>query len=436
MSPPSERYVVLGLARPRAPWFAEITRWATAAVLPVEFVKCLTAEEARARLASGRRWSAVLVDGAAHGVDRDLIEAASVVGARTMVVADPRVDRDWRELGAVAVLPADLERDRLLAALAEHARPVARSLPLPDHQGVATAPPWRGRLVAVTGIGGAGASVIAAMTAQGIGTDVREHGLVLLADLALHADQAVLHDAGDVVPGVPELVDAHRLGRPEVDEIRAMTFDGGRERSYDLLLGLRRHQDWTALRPRAVDASLDGLRRAYRTVVADVDADVEGERETGSPDVEERNLLARAALSSADVVLVVGRPDVVGVHRVGSLLRELLRFGVVAERVAPVINRAPRSPRVRAELSATMARLAGPDGADLASTTFVGERRRLDDTIRDGGEWPAAVCRQLASTVDAVLARDQPPAGANAPERVVPGSLGTYADLDAESDAS
>ena len=57
-----ERYVVLGLARPRSAWFSDISRWATAAAIPVEFVKCLGPDEARARLASGRRWSAFLVD--------------------------------------------------------------------------------------------------------------------------------------------------------------------------------------------------------------------------------------------------------------------------------------------------------------------------------------------------------------------------------------
>ena len=35
----SEHYVVLGAARPRAAWFADVGRWATSAALPVEFVR-------------------------------------------------------------------------------------------------------------------------------------------------------------------------------------------------------------------------------------------------------------------------------------------------------------------------------------------------------------------------------------------------------------
>ena len=39
-------------------------------------------------------------------------------------------------------------------------------------------------------------------------------GGTVLADLCLHADLGLLHDAADVVPAVTELVEAHRVGRP------------------------------------------------------------------------------------------------------------------------------------------------------------------------------------------------------------------------------
>src|SRR5690606_17284462 len=111
---------------------------------------------------------------------------------------------------------------------------------------------------------------------------------------------------------------------------------------------------------------------------------------TGSHDVEERNLLARCTIGAADAVVVVGRPDAVGIHRLGSLLRDLHRFGTPAERLLPVINRAPRSRRARAELAHTVARLAGADLATMATATCVPERRRLDETIRSAGSWPSS----------------------------------------------
>ena len=54
----SDRFVVLGLARSRERWFSELVRWSTSAVIPIEYIKCLTADEARAVIGSGRRLSA------------------------------------------------------------------------------------------------------------------------------------------------------------------------------------------------------------------------------------------------------------------------------------------------------------------------------------------------------------------------------------------
>jgi hypothetical protein len=377
----------------------------------------------------------VLLDAGTHGIDRDLLELINASGAATFIVDDPRVDRDWMELGATAIVPHELARDDLVRSLAEHAKPVDRANPLPDTEDVPTPAPWRGALIAVTGPGGAGSSTVAAMAAQGFGDDVRQHGLVVLADLALSADQAVVHDVGELAPGLPELVDAHRLGRPDGDAIRGLIFHGGHERPYDVLLGLRRHRDWTALRPRAVAAALDGLRRAYRTVVCDVDSDVEGEDDTGSPDVEERNVLARLALGDADVVVVVGRGDVVGVHKLASTLRDLRRFGIPRERLLPVVNRSPRSPSARAEITAAVTRLALDDDHAVAPL-HLGERRRLDDVIRGGGTWPAGPARDLAGAVRVVMGRCDPvgSSATDAPSRIAPGTLGSFFDM--EGDAS
>ena len=428
----SERYVVLGLARPRAEWFAAITRWATEAALPLEFVKCLTVEELRARLTSGRAWSAVLLDARVAGVDRDLIDQGESVGATVLVIDDPRVDRPWTALGARAVLPQPLTRDDLLASLAEHARPVRRAAPRPASPTTGPTSPWRGTLVAVTGTGGVGASTLAAVLAQGFARDVTQQGLVLLADLALDASQAVIHDPGDVMPGLPELVEAHRLGRPDVDEIRRLTYSCD-DRGYQVLLGLRRHREWSTLRPKATTAALDGLRRTYRVVVADIEPDVEGEAETGSLEVEDRNLLARLTLDEADVVVTVGSPGVVGVHQLARLVRELVGLGVPPVRILPVLNRCPRSRARRAEAAAALAHLAGVEAREMASALTVTDRPRMEETIRSGGRWPEPLARQLHRAVESVLDRPLPTSGhADLATRVTPGSLGSFAPLEAD----
>ena len=436
-----ERYVALGLAHARSGWFSELARWSTSAAIPVEFVKCVTIEEVRARLASGRAFSALLVDGGLPGVDRDLVDEARACGCAVIIIDDGRARRDWSVLGASAVLPSDITRSGLLDVLESHAVAIGRGDAMPALDGPSVvAGSWRGRLIAVTGAGGTGASTAAIALAQGLGGDVRYGGLVLLADFALDADQAMLHDAGDVVPGVQELVEAHRNGEPTTSEIRSLAFSAS-GRNYHLLLGLRRHRDWVAVRPRAFDAALDGVRRAYKAVIADIDPDVEGEQECGSIDIEERNLFARAISARADVVVVVGLPGPKGLHRLVRLVDALVEHHVDPGRILPVINRAPRNPRARAELTSAFAQLVRPlvsGRTALAGPIYLAERRRLDDVVGDGARLPEALAAPLAGAVDALLDRaaaDSPSdvslrAPTPEPVPVTPGSLGAWTDDD------
>ena len=92
---PTERFVVLGLAGVRATWFADVARWATAATIPVDFVKVVSREEARARLASGRPFSALLVDAGLGALDRDLVDLAADRGCAVVAADDGRSGRSW-----------------------------------------------------------------------------------------------------------------------------------------------------------------------------------------------------------------------------------------------------------------------------------------------------------------------------------------------------
>ena len=433
----AERYVVLGVAQARSPWFREVGRWAGSAMLPVEFVKAMSVEEVRVRLRSGRSYSALLTDDSLSGVDRDLVELARDAGCAVVVVDGGRVARAWVELGASAVLPATFGREELLQVLTQVATPLARSTGAEGSPASPAEPSgFRGHLVAVTGAGGTGCSTLAAAIAQGLAADPRNLDLVCLADLALHGEQAMLHGAPDVVPGLIELVEAHRSGTPSIDEVRRLTWHV-RERGYHLLLGLRRHRDWTAVRPRAFAASLDGLRRGFRVVVADVDADVEGEQSTGSIDVEERNAIARTTLLAADVVLVVGLPGMKGLHSLLRTTREVLAVGVPGARLLPVLNRSPRGPRARSEITAAFGELLSGAGADhgVPSPVHLAERRRLDDVLRDRARLPDAWLTPVASTVQALLdAGDHAGSAAARPEDelqpVRPGTLGHWTDAE------
>jgi MinD-like ATPase involved in chromosome partitioning or flagellar assembly len=438
----AERYVLLGLALARAEWFRTIGQWATSAMLPAEFVRCVSIDELRVRLGSGRAFSGVVIDGSLPGVDRDLIALAAETSVAVLVVDDDE-RRDWRGLGAAAVMASRFSRDELMEVLAATSVPVGSATyeAAPED---AYDSPSRGRIVAVTGPGGTGASTVAIALAQGLAGGEGELGRrpparrpvgdrapqVLLVDLCRTADQAMLHDSRVVVPSIQEVVEAHRTASPPRSTLLDQTFEVP-ARGYRLLLGLRRPRHWVALRPRALESALDSLERLVDIVVADVEPDLEGEAETGSADIEERNLLARATVARADLVVVVGEPSMKGLFALVRTINELVGFGVRADRVLPVVNRAPRGPRARAELTRGVNELVsaslGSVATGLVSPLYLTDRS-VDEALRDGVALPSTMARTLARGVSAVIDRAAPREAPDprAPQPIVPGSLSAF----------
>ncbi|HUP87217.1 MAG TPA: hypothetical protein VM143_16300 [Acidimicrobiales bacterium] len=425
------RFVVLGLAQARSTWFRAVAEWANSASIPVEFVKCMSPAELRAHLGSGRAFSALLVDGALPALDRDLVDAAAEVGCAVVVVDDVRVTRDWRALGAAAVINPVFERKDLLDVLATHTARIPRGDRVPGQVGAAVGPGARGHVALVCGPGGTGVSTAAIALAQGLADDARYARSVLLADFARHAEQAMLHDARDVVPGVQELVDAHRTARPPLEQVRSFTFDV-EERGYHLLLGLRRARSWSSIRPRAFDAAFDSTRRGWRAVVCDTDPDLEGEDEGGSIDVEERHVMSRTVAAHADVAFIVGLAGMKGIHSMVRVLTELLDHGVPAPTVVPVVNRAPKAGRARAEITSAVGSLlrGRPASGAMPSPIFLPERR-VDEALRDGVRLPTSLTAPLAGAFVAVVrssATSNRTPTRDEPQLVAPGSLGRWSD--------
>ena len=101
------QYVLVGVARARERWSSDLARWATSGAAPIEFVKCLTADEANAVLGTGRRASALLLDARGPGIDRDLIATAADLGTPTIVVSDRSVHSTLAYQGYGRELPLD-----------------------------------------------------------------------------------------------------------------------------------------------------------------------------------------------------------------------------------------------------------------------------------------------------------------------------------------
>jgi len=394
-----DRWRVAGLAAPRSEWFSRLARWSTAAAIPVDFVKCLSASEVGSRLDSGEKFSALLIGADAGELSPALVAEAAAAGMAVIIVGGDSPRRP-SELRASAALAEDFGRDDLIGALTAHAQATSadRDEAAADRGSLSVG--WRGKIIAVTGSGGAGASLVAMALAQGLGSEASDRGLVLLADMALNADQAVMHDTRDTMSGLQELVEACHDGWLGRDRLAALLLEPA-GRGYQLLPGLRRHRDWTAIRRRPLEAALAGLARTYRFVIADIDADTEGESDTGAAAVEDRNRLARAVTSLSDLVVVVGVGNTLGVHSLVRTVVGLADRGVSAERLLPVINRAARHTRRASAAKALSALLQKTAAEGIAAPIFVPHYRAVEPALRDGAALPSSLCRRIAAAVAA-----------------------------------
>jgi MinD-like ATPase involved in chromosome partitioning or flagellar assembly len=418
-----QRQTLLGLVSRTASWPQRLEAWSASAAIPFTVSYCQSVAHLRARLDDGDAGRAVLLDGDLSFVDRDLFTDVAGAGGAAVVIEGTRRRRPWDALGAAAVLPDDFDRDQLRDTLEDVLAPATpAAAERREHP--------RAPVVAVTGPGGTGASVSAIALSQGLAAGRRR---VLLADCCLHAEQAMLHNAYGPQPNVVDVVELHTERTPERREMRQLAL-GVVERGYYLLPGIPRARHWSRVRAGSLEAALGSVRSAFDVVVADVDADVEGEAQGGSIEVEERNVLARTVLADAAAVMVVGQPTMKGVYAMVRALVELLEFGVAGERVVPVVNQIVADRTVRADLSRAVRHLldgaatgGGVPGAAAVGPVLFAPSVALEEHLRErdalDDAWPAL----LAGAVIAVLDRAPTPRPIGAPpEPVAAGSLGHW----------
>jgi hypothetical protein len=305
-----------------------------------------SSEGAWSALTSGRRYSAMV----AFGVDCTL--AATAVGLGVPVIEVTRHSPPAELAAAIAALaaPVSLVDDPLTLGPASVFRS-PRSSPSRD-----------GRLLAVCGPGGTGASSIAAALAEAFarpspapdrpaallspapdrpaappsaGRRAAVGRRVLLADFARRGDQAFLHGLEDPPRGLLQLVDCGRYRQITAADVRRHTVARS---GFRLLPGLRRPGHWTAISPSGFDQLLLLLAALFEVVVADVTGDFEGEADSGSCDVEERNHMARRTAGVADIVVVVGVPGANGTRRLAQAVDDLLNLGVDPARIQPAFR--------------------------------------------------------------------------------------------------
>ncbi|MGB3412827.1 MAG: hypothetical protein WBA45_16730 [Microthrixaceae bacterium] len=384
-----------------------MTRWSTSSVIPVDYMKAITSDEVRAILGSGRQVSALIADASVPGVDRELISLAVESESIVIVIADGSGRRDWNAIGAVAVLDDDFTPEELTEILRRSARALGPTQRRSASLSISLAEELESaaRTITVAGAGGSGSSTVAMALAQALGDRSRLSDTgraVALVDGARRAHLSLYHDVGDVIPGLPELIDAHRADRPDPDEIGRLFFRI-EDRGYDLLLGRRRPRDAASMGPISTAAAIEGVRRAFDTVIIDVDSELDGEGETGSVDIENHHGVTRVAADSSDLVLLVVRPGMKGMHDLVELVDAFSEFGVRRNKLLPVVNLAPRSAVARAALTKLVAQLSALDGESAHPPIFLPQVRSLEDIHNCASRLPSTLTAPLGRVVDHLI---------------------------------
>jgi hypothetical protein len=161
---------------------------------------------------------------------------------------------------------------------------------------------------------------------------------LVLADFARRSHQALLHNLSPGVGGLLDLIARLRGRCLSNSEVRAGTLavDG---QPYRLLPGPWRSRQWTAVHSRTFDIALQTLRAAFGLVIADITGDFDGEAETGSLEIEDRNHPARQVALSADLVVLVGGPGPTARHASADTNERLRALGVEGSRILTCTNR-------------------------------------------------------------------------------------------------
>jgi MinD-like ATPase involved in chromosome partitioning or flagellar assembly len=383
--------------------------------------------------AAGGTARAVLLSADLRRLDRDALTRLAT--ARVAVVGlvppgDEQAERRLRQLGLVAVLPADASPELISSAVRDATAalatdPARRALGLAEPRealdvGAAPepsevladpgdVPPGAGRVVAVWGPTGAPGRTTVAVT---VASELAALGVpVLLVDADVYGG-AVAQALGllDETPGLAAAARRANAGTLDVAALASLARQV--VPSLRVLTGIARAERWVELRPASVDTVLALARSLAAVTVVDcafcLEQDEELAYDTAAP---RRNGATLAVLEAADEVLAVGSADPVGLQR---LVRGLAELREAAPGAAPrvVVNRVrrgavPGSPD--REIRAALARYAGVGDAALVPA----DPEACDSALAAGRSLteaaPSSPARAALRDLAAVVGQVSPP---------------------------
>jgi MinD-like ATPase involved in chromosome partitioning or flagellar assembly len=373
---------------------------------PVEIVRrCVDVVDLLAVAASGQGRAALLAAGLRR-LDPDAVDRLRTAGVAPVGVAprgDAVAEDRLRAIGIAHVLPDDAEPAVVASVLAEAVRPggadgdatgasrrsqrafadPSTSMPIPPGAGppVPTDEPTRrGSVVAVWGPTGAPGRTTVALTLADELARVGAASLLIDADVYGGTVAAAL-GLLDESPGLAAACRQSSGQRLDAAALAALCWQLGPQ--LRVLTGLPLASRWPELRPTAIPAVLGAARQLADFTVVDcgfcLETDEELSFDTLAP---RRNGATLAVLDEADLIVVVGGADPIGMQRLVRGLAEL-RDTEVSAPLWIVLNRV-RDGAVpgdaASELTAALERFAGRSPAALLPA----DPRSLDTALATG----------------------------------------------------
>ncbi len=373
---------------------------------PVEIVRrCVDVVDLLAVAASGQGRAALLAAGLRRlDVDAvDRLQAAGVAAVGVVLRGDLSAEERLRSFGVTHMVPDDADPSVVAAVLAEAVRsdgagPAAPSaarlsqrafadpaisMPIPPGSGIAVAPDEptrRGSVVAVWGPTGAPGRTTVAVTLADELARLGAGSLLVDADVYGGTVAAVL-GLLDESPGLAAA--CRQASGPRLDSAALATLCWQLGPRFRVLTGIPLASRWPELRPSALAPVLATARSLADFTVVDcgfcLETDEELSFDTLAP---RRNGATLAVLDDADLIVVVGGADPIGMQRLVRGLAEL-RDTEVAAPLWIVLNRVrdgvvPGDATL--ELTAALERFAGRSPAALLPA----DPRSLDAALAAG----------------------------------------------------
>jgi Flp pilus assembly CpaE family ATPase len=401
---------------------------------PVEIVRrCVDVVDLLAVAASGQG-RAALVAATLRRLDPDAVDRLQAAGVLVVGVVprgDQAVEGRLRSTGIGYLVPDDAEPAVVAAVLAEAVRAEAAgadgsaadrlaqrafadpatSMPIPPGSAVAsepTEPERRGSVVAVWGPTGAPGRTMLAVTLADELARLGAASLLVDADVYGGTVAAVL-GLLDESPGLAAACRQAAGRRLDGAALAALCWQLGPR--FRVLTGLPLASRWPELRPSAMTAVFSAARALADFSVVDcgfcLETDEELSFDTLAP---RRNGATLAVLDDADLVVVVGSADPIGMQRLVRGLAEL-RDAEVAAPLWVVLNRVRDGVvpgNAELELTAALERFAGRTPAALLPA----DSRALDAALANGRllseSSPSSPLRRAVAELAGGLAGVQP----------------------------